>query len=1018
MTVLAKAVVVLEGDAAQLYSVFASAESAMRQAGARMESIGRDLSTKITLPLVGAGTAAVSTAADFDQSMRKIVALTGVSQTQVDAWRGQVRDLAIQFGSTGNKAAEALYFITSAGVEGSKAMDALRVSLIGSAIGLGDAQVVADAVTSAMNAYTKSGLTAVQATEQLAAAVKYGKFEASELAPEIGNLTGMASALHISFASVVGTLAVFSRTGTSAAEGATQLSSIMNTLLGTNAASVKMLEKQGLSLAQLRQVAGDGPRGLVNVMRLLNTAFDGQVDKLSVIIPNIRAFRGVMNALAQDTGDVNAVLDGTANSTGFLDSALAAMQGPALQLKKIWAQLKDALISAGTALLPVVIPLFQELVGWVQRTATAFENMRPETKRLIVEVLGVGAAIGPVLLAFGGFVKVLSFLKISSVITGIVSLTGALGGLLSALSISTVLFNVRAAFSAAELAGTGLRGVMIGLTPAIKGAGMALFGLIPGIKGSMLLFNVQAAFAAAAEAGTGLTGVLIGLAPTLKATFAALAPFLATAVVIGGLAAIAYEYVTMKHAVADVTTALREQKKAMDEATASTAPDIAKQRIKNIDEAISRLTLKVNGYLTAAREASSKTTFAADATHVNIYAEALRKGKITQEQYDAATKKTTASSGQSAEQLMESATALQDTISALQHQRDILMEVVKAYTVTTPAVAGTTGAVGTQAKWAETAADAMQKLHDQLQQTKDMQALFGKQFDVNEADAKAYQDAINTLVAAHVPLDTIIGDTGESLRTLVQHLNTAQGKVDAAKDSQDAFNQAISNAQSAVQAALTPQQIYEQTVRDLKTALAAGKITQDGYNAAVLKAHNAMESATGKANEFGRAIKDQVGRASDELVDFAFGAQQSFGQFVKSALEDLAKLIVRLEVMKLLFPTDASGAATGGLGKLLGFAKGGFLPGGQVGMVGENGPELVMAGRQGVTVTPLPAMSTPGMSGGADFGGGVVHAQVNVMATDSRDVERFFKENEGLVATTFIRAYQKSSALRRLMGGV
>jgi hypothetical protein len=52
-----------------------------------------------------------------------------------------------------NEAAEALFFITSAGLRGAGATEVLEASLKGAAIGLGDTKTIADLATSAVNAY-------------------------------------------------------------------------------------------------------------------------------------------------------------------------------------------------------------------------------------------------------------------------------------------------------------------------------------------------------------------------------------------------------------------------------------------------------------------------------------------------------------------------------------------------------------------------------------------------------------------------------------------------------------------------------------------------------------------------------------------------------------------------------------------------------------------------------------------------------------------------------------------------
>lgn len=936
MTVLARAKVVLEGDAAHLHGVFASAESALQKVGRRMEEAGRDLSTKLTLPLLGVGGAAVKTAATFDETMRKIVAMTGVSRDQVEAWRDQVRELAVEFGSTGEKAADALFFIASAGIEGDRAMEALQASLKGTVIGLGETKVVADAATSAMNAYSKQGLTATRATEILAAGIKFGKFEAENLAPVLGSLTGTASALNISFADVVGTLAVFSRTGTDAAEGATQLSAIMSTLLGTSEEGEKLLTEQGLSLEKLREVAA-GPRGLVNVMRILDQAFTGQVDKLRTIIPNVRAFRGVMNALAQDTDIVNGVLDGTADSFGFLDKALGEMQGPAHAMRQAWAQIKDALIAVGNVLIPIVIPGMKAVAAFVRDTAKTFAGLPPEIQKVIVVFLGLTAAVGPVLLVLGSFMKIVGLIKLSALIGGVSML------------------------------------------------GTAFSSLWAALKGFVFLSGIQGAFAAAAVAGTGFKGVLIGLAPVFKTLMVAMAPFIAGTAIVAGLALIVAKWVEMKVAVAKVTQAVRESNAEMDKA-------LSGMSVKQAAAAYTRLALIVQNTekrIAELKKKQEENTRAVDAS-------SDRQGSAA-----AAARRLNAT-------LQEQQNELQATADHYRHQLGILGQVVQQQQAVTTVTQQGVKAIAKIPTWITPAKEAMTEYHKSLAQVATMERLLGDQYDDTKARIETYTEAVKALTAAGVPLDAVVGQNGETLRILGQRLVLLKTQVTATEQAEEKFKDAISEATRAVEEAMTPVQLYDATIAALNTAVEAGKITWEQYDAAVRKAKETMEEATSHTKEVKQAMVDLGKDAISDFVDAVFAAKKNWGDFFRTMIHDISKLIIKMMILNALFPKDKGPG--GIIGDIFGFARGGFLPGGDVGLVGERGPELVMAGRNGVTISPMPAMAGGG-SGAGPFSG--VPVQINVNALDSRDVVRFFEENEGLVAGAIMRAQQRSSLLRR-----
>ena len=217
----------ITGDSSKLNNALSSASSKLQAFGSKMQSVGRSMSTRLTLPLVAAGAAATKMAFDFDKSMSQIESLVGVAADKVAEMGETAKKMAIDTGRSANEAAEALFFITSAGLRGADATDTLEASLRAAAVGLGETKTIADLATSAMNGYANENLTATQATDILVASVREGKLEASELAGAMGGVIPLASSMGVGFEEVGAALAAMSRTGTNAANGATQLNAIL-----------------------------------------------------------------------------------------------------------------------------------------------------------------------------------------------------------------------------------------------------------------------------------------------------------------------------------------------------------------------------------------------------------------------------------------------------------------------------------------------------------------------------------------------------------------------------------------------------------------------------------------------------------------------------------------------------------------------------------------------------------------------------------------------------------------------
>ena len=237
----------ITGDSKKLNNALSSASSKLSAFGSKMQGVGKSLSTKLTLPLVAAGAAATKLALDFDKSMTQIQSLVGVSANEVSKMGEAAKRMAVDTGKSANEAAEALFFITSAGLRGEEAMQVLEASLKAAAVGLGETKTIADLSTSALNAYGSENLSASQATDILTAAVREGKLEASQLAGAMGGVIPIASNMGVSFDEVAAAMAAMSRTGTNAAEGATQLNAILASLKKPTAQAEQALESMGIT---------------------------------------------------------------------------------------------------------------------------------------------------------------------------------------------------------------------------------------------------------------------------------------------------------------------------------------------------------------------------------------------------------------------------------------------------------------------------------------------------------------------------------------------------------------------------------------------------------------------------------------------------------------------------------------------------------------------------------------------------------------------------------------------------
>ena len=390
----------ITGDSSKLSNALSSASSKLSAFGSKMQSVGKSMTMKLTLPLVAAGAAATKMAFDFDKSMTSIQALVGVSSKKVAEMGEAAKKMAVDTGKSSKEAAEALFFITSAGLRGSEAMDVLEMSLKAAAVGLGETKTIADLSTSAMNAYGSGTLSASGATDILTAAVREGKLEASALAGAMGGVIPLASNMGVSFDQVGAAMAAMSKTGTDAATGATQLTAILASLKKPSAEAEKAFSSMGMTTESVQKSLSE--QGLLSTLEMLQNGLKQTGQDTTAIFPNIRALKGVLDLTGAGLEDNRKVFDALTQSMGATNTAFEkTSKAASFKMTQGLNSMKESLMGVGQVILVAIAPAVQKLGEFFTNLSNKFKELSPRTQKIIIAFAGIVAALGPVIAIIG-----------------------------------------------------------------------------------------------------------------------------------------------------------------------------------------------------------------------------------------------------------------------------------------------------------------------------------------------------------------------------------------------------------------------------------------------------------------------------------------------------------------------------------------------------------------------------------------------------------------------------------------
>ena len=368
------------------------AQRSLRKFGSQAKRIGSNITSSVTLPFAAAGAAGVKMATDLESSFSKIENLVGITGKALDDFKASVKGVSAQTGKSQQELSEALFTVSSAGLRGAEATEVLERSAKASAIGLGDTQQIAQALTGVMQAYSKSGMTAAQATDTLTAIVREGNLEAEALAPTLGRVVGIASQLGVSFEEVGANIATFTRLGVPAEEAVVGLRGIMASFLKPTADAKNALATLGMTAEDLRNQVSE--EGLQATLASLMKSFEGNDEALTSVFGNVRALSAVLGTAGAQGETYAAVLDNISNSTGIVDEGFENVSGTSgFKFQQTLNSLRNAGIELGNALLPMVT----KIAEFITKAINSFRDLSTETKTTILTITAIVAASGPIM---------------------------------------------------------------------------------------------------------------------------------------------------------------------------------------------------------------------------------------------------------------------------------------------------------------------------------------------------------------------------------------------------------------------------------------------------------------------------------------------------------------------------------------------------------------------------------------------------------------------------------------------
>ncbi len=411
--------------------VFGGVQKSIGQGGKKINSFGKKITAGLTVPLAFAGAASFKMANDFNESMANIGTLIPGQTERLKDLKKEVQRLAIETGKSTADIADGLFQTISAFGDDDPALTMAKLSSNARAA-VGGVATVSDALNLTSLATKAFGDTSAATTQKVLnlafMANKLGQTTFPEMAANLGKAISPGKTLGVTLEEVFAIMGTFTGVTGNTSEVTTQLTGVFGALMKPTTDMSNLFKtlavKDGAGL--IKKFGG-----LKNAMKAVSifasknnmeiTKLIGRKEALNLILAANGAqadtFATKLAAMAKVTGVSGEAEEAFEQQANGINKSGFAFKQFTSQLSVFAQQLGDVI---GTYLAPFIAKLGKLL--------SKFQALAPGTKKMIVVVAALAAALGPLLVVLGAVAIAVAAISwpVFAVVAGIAALGAAI----------------------------------------------------------------------------------------------------------------------------------------------------------------------------------------------------------------------------------------------------------------------------------------------------------------------------------------------------------------------------------------------------------------------------------------------------------------------------------------------------------------------------------------------------------------------------------------------------------------
>lgn len=385
--------------------------------GSDVKQVGSTLTRSLTVPITGLGVAMLKTAMDFESAMNQVGAVTGAVGEDFNKLREQAKLLGSTTKFTASEAAQGMNFLAMAGFDTQQIMKAMPGVLDLASAGAMDLATASDIASNILTGFNKPASEINNVVDIMAKTFTSSNTNLMQLGYAMKYVAPVAAGMGVSIEETSAIIGMLSDAGIQASMAGTTLRGILVTL---GEASNELGFSLNNSNGEMRPMA--------ELLDELTAKAGGTQNAIDMF--GKRAGPGLVALLSQGTNKLREFEQELKNSGGTAkEIADRQMQG----LKGALTELRSAIEGMFIAFADLgILKKAEGFVDSLSAKVRAFTQASDETKQAILNIMGVLASLGPVLIGISIAIKAVGLSltllggPITAIIAGIVAVVGIL----------------------------------------------------------------------------------------------------------------------------------------------------------------------------------------------------------------------------------------------------------------------------------------------------------------------------------------------------------------------------------------------------------------------------------------------------------------------------------------------------------------------------------------------------------------------------------------------------------------